>query len=558
MKIHELDKDVVDKIAAGEVVEGPYSVVRELIENSIDAGSDKIAVRIYSGGKERIEVSDNGDGIQKEDLPLAVRRYATSKLRTIDDLYTSRLLGFRGEALASIGAVSHLELCSFCEREAYKIVVEFGRIVEVKPCSLDRGTVVVVEGLFSNLPARMKFLKSAQSEGKKVASVMESYILGFPSISFDFWSDDRRVYSSNKDTDIYDTWVSVFGKDIADKLELIERQEYEKRIMAVVSSPYLERHRPYASFMVNGHPVRSGLLRKALTDAYTGYLPPGWAFVSFVRVDVPPSELDFNVHPAKWEVRFKNESAVYRFVYGVVRDALSKMVLPEGIVVDKDLKVKKDAYVKRDMEYAGEYAPKGWEVKESVSLFGLDTEREFRVLGQIWNTYILVEKGDYFYIVDQHVASEKIIFEKLLSSIESGRVDRQRLMFPKVVDVRLDPEYREMLEKCGFEIEDFGENRFIIRAVPSIIQAYRDVPVDALLKEAMAEATDVNTSPLHALISSIACRSAIKAGKELSLQEQEALLRKLFALEDFLFCPHGRPIILEFKRDRIEEMFKRK
>ncbi len=557
MRIHELSEDVISKIAAGEVVEAPYSVVRELVENAVDAGAGRIIVRIYSGGKEKIVVSDDGVGIQKEDLSLAVKRYTTSKLSVIDDLNTSNMLGFRGEALASISAVSHFELCSFHEEGAYKIVVDFGQVRGIKPCSLDRGTVVIVENLFANFPARLKFLRSAQSEGKRVASVVESYILGFPSISFEFWSDDRRVYSSNRDSELYDTWVSVFGKDVAEKLNLVVSEEEGRRVMGIISSPYLERKRPYISFMVNGHPVRSNLLRRALVDAYAGYLPPGWSFVSFIRIDIPPSELDFNVHPAKWEVKFRDDSSIYKFVYNVVRSSLGRIVLPRGVESKNKVVEDESVVLEYDKKYGGKLPIKELEVKESTSLFGVGG-RDFKVLGQLWDTYILVEKGDYFYIVDQHVASEKIIYEELISTLEGGDVDKQKLLFPKVIDCGLDYNYVDILRKCGFEIDEFGEGKFIVRAVPSIIQAYRDVPVDVLIREAVMQSDGGTSSPLHSLISSIACRSAVKAGERLSLHEQEVLLTRLFDLDNFLFCPHGRPIIIEFGRGRIEEMFKRR
>ena len=596
MPIRLLPPEVAGKIAAGEVVERPASVVKELIENSIDAGATEVRVEIRDGGRRLIRVADNGCGIPEDQVALAFARHATSKLTDVSDLDHIATLGFRGEALASIAAVSQVTLLSRPREQevGQHLRVEGGEIVRQEGRGAPAGTVVTVEHLFRNVPARLKFLRQPQTEAGHIHSIVTNYALAYPDLRFSLAQDDRSVFQSSGSGQLYDVLIALYGLDLAEQMLEIQNghpdQESSDRTPAVTVSGYtsvpaLHRaNRRYITLFVNQRWIQDNSLSHAVAQAYHGMLPVGRHPLAVVLLEVDPGEVDVNVHPTKREVRFRNG----RLIFGAVQRAVRKTLVAQAPV--PSLSSRPQSWVVPDQIEAA----REWQRRQALMGLGRDTDEDdqlamelrrddgelqpvgpvrlplLRVVGQVGQTYVVAEGPQGMYLIDQHAAHERVLYERMSADHAQREVTSQTLLEPVTLD--LDPmltgvlhEHLTTLNQVGFALEPFGRSSYLLRAVPSILATQqamsgsdaRGVMVDIL--EMLQQGDD----PLAAqaeerLIAAVCKRAAVKAGQTLSPEEMQQLVRQLEQCESPRPCPHGRPTVLHFSADQLEKEFGRR
>lgn len=582
--ISRLSPQTIGKIAAGEVVERPAAVVKELVENAIDAGSRRIDVEIVNGGVDLLAVRDDGAGIPMDDLELAVERHTTSKLSEIEDLERIRTLGFRGEALASIGAVSDLAIHSIA-REASSgasISVKYGEVGPVEASAWGIGTSVEVRDLFDNVPARRRFLRTARTEAAYIERVVGAYALAYSEIGFSLRSDGRRVFSTDGRSGPIGAAAGLWGHGDASQLCEIVEQEHDHEgydVRGLVSLPSLSRARRDRLYVfVNGRYIQSKQVATAIEQAYHTLLMIGRRPIGCVLLEVPPERLDVNVHPTKMEVRFADERLVFALVRRAVSATLASEIHNQPIPTvfhaplappATAIPSSQDQSVQRMLRLAN---PDRADTMRSVE--GLNGERErtetsggsklpvLRVLGQVAGAFITAEGPDGLYLIDQHAAHERILFEEVMRGYASREPAKQSLLEPIVVD--LTAEQLRMLEMCrdelqalGFEFEEFGSGNVALRAVPSAIA--RKSPERALIAvlDEMNEGGRGN-SRLESLAISAACHGSIRAGQPLSLLEMRELVENLEQCESSLACGHGRPTIIRMTADELARQFARR
>ncbi len=554
-RIRVLDRRTAMLIAAGEVVERPASVVRELVDNSIDAGATRIRVEIQDGGKKLIRVKDNGIGMSHEDALLAFRSHATSKISSADDLLRITTLGFRGEALPSIARVSKVTLLTR-ERDALegtKVVVEGGRVVEHSPAGCPPGTSVQVERLFYNTPARRKFLKGRAAETSAVASLLTKYLLAFPEIHFEFVKDGRSTVfpASGQRSRI----ARLYGAGVAEKLREFSFEHGSCRVHGFVSPPELARATRAEQYLfVNRRYVRTRLLPAAIDEASHGMVQGGRHLMVFAFLELPPEQVDVNVHPAKVEVRFRDEEALREVLTRALREALrgGEVSEPRQLSLPASPVHRSSAPPGEVRESRAEYAPSHAEPLQ-----------ELRPLAQLHATYILAESPSGLVLVDQHAAHERVLFERFLRQLEEGRVKRQRLVSPALLELSpreaaLLEENLEHIEELGLEIERFGERTYLVKGVPAaLVEQGREEVAQVVRSLIDACAIREEKRRREEMVYRIACRRAVKAGEHLTPEEMQALLRQLRSCRHPETCPHGRPTMLRLELREIERRFGR-
>ncbi|WP_376788616.1 DNA mismatch repair endonuclease MutL [Thermoflexus sp.] len=539
--IRVLDPDVAARIAAGEVIERPASVVKELIENALDAGATIIQVEAWEGGFALIRVADNGHGIPRDQAPLALARFATSKIQTAEDLGRVRTLGFRGEALPSIAAVARVEILTRTpgETEGTRLIAEEGQCA-VHPAASPPGTVVTVRDLFYNTPARRRFLKSPFREAERIRETVYRYALGYPQVAFRLIIDGREVLMTPPGT-LLERAAIIWGREVADELIPVSWEAADLHIHGLISRPTLGRaSRAFQNFYVNGRPVRSGLLAVALERPYAGRLPAGRYPLAILHIELPPSFVDVNVHPQKAEVRFSQERSVYWGVSQAVQTALASFPYPEGLPTLWP--VEEPPPMRRLGEPTMEYSrPPRW-----------------RALGQLLQSYILAQSEEGLIVVDQHAAHEQVIFEQLWSGSHSTSLPSPAVLaFSPREAEQLEMEL-ETLRSLGVDIEPFGGNTFVVRALPAPLAS---VSVHILLNAVLEEIPALRRGggdPRERIAMRLACAAAVKAGDRLSPEEMQALLDALFEAWSPSTCPHGRPAWFLLSREEIERRFLRR
>lgn len=524
-RIEILEDSTVRKIAAGEVIARPASVVKELLENSLDAGAKRITVEVRKGGRDLIRVMDNGCGMEKDDVPLSIHRYATSKLKNIEDLRTLKSLGFRGEALSSIASVSKLKIISNTDdsKPATMLEAEAGMIREVKECARPKGTTVEVNALFYNLPVRRGFLKSPSYELKFIIETIKSYGLTYPEVFFTLISDNEEILLLPEAGSIKERLQVFYSKEEVESLKECRIDNPAISIYGYISDPL----RPFAGYPLqltyfNKRPARNRAVNKAINDTYGSKDRPP-SYILFFKID--PELLDVNVHPTKSEVKFKDERFLYDFLTQVVK---------------KTLNIKERE-----------------QIEEGFSQQDFLTEEKERKFWQLHNTYIFAQVQTGYVIIDQHVAHERVIYEEILK--EKNHLS-QKLLFPITIELpwELYPifeEVRETLSSLGIEAKSFGGRTILIEAVP----AGAKIGSEEIL-ELLMELKNMEKSKLHygeEVAKVIACKAAIKAGEKLSQEEMESLINRLFACQNPYFCPHGRPIIIKVSLDDLNRKFGR-
>ncbi len=591
MPIMILPPALATRIAAGEVVERPVSVVKELVENSIDAGASQITVEIRAGGVELIRVIDNGAGIPSEEVPLAFHRHATSKLDAPEQLDSVATMGFRGEALPSIAAVSRVSIQTrpHAETAGSRMVLQWGEPVESGSEGCAPGTAIEVSQLFGNQPARRKFLRSAQAETARVQELVSRYALAFPEIRFRLVNDGRASLTTPGNGQSREALLAVYGSQVAGGMLEVHAEDPETGPSSVgygvegyVGAPSVSRaNRTYMTFFVNRRLIQSRMLSFAVEEAYAGLLQTKRYPVAAINVVMPYDEVDVNSHPAKREVRFHNENRVFSLTQRAVRAALvaespvPTFAPPSGGFSSPPL-------------YGGRAAPSGSRAPgavlpgygggavrppesaatgaDALSLLGRPTV-PLRVVGQLKLTYIVAEGPEGMYLVDQHAAHERVLFDRIVSRREPGRrgdqdAVSQPLLSP--VSVELTPSHAttlqdnlEAITAYGFEAEPFGERTYLLRAVPAVLTA--DEPGKALIDILdMATLEGLTRQKEDVMAASIACHAAIRAGQSLSEAEMTSLLEQLEATPNPHTCPHGRPTMIHFTSYQVEREFGRR
>jgi DNA mismatch repair protein MutL len=589
-RIHLLEEHTVNRIAAGEVVERPASVVKELVENSIDAGAHTIIVEVEQGGKRLIRVTDDGEGMSPADALLSIQRHATSKIRDAEDLQSIVTLGFRGEALPSIAAVSRFELLT--KRAdldtGMRLVVENGQVVEAEECAARNGTTVTVRDLFYNTPARLKFLKSVATELSHITELMTRFALAFPEISFRLLHNGQEIFVSQGSTDPRHALLAVFGRDVARELRSIDFAQGSLRITGYVSPPHLTRPtRAMQSFFVNRRLVRHRVLSKALDDAYRTLTPEGRHPVAAIFLQVPPYNVDVNVHPTKAEVKFSHEGEVYHAVLTAIRQALLQQgMMPSALPgLQSGLDIAQPAarpstgqpiwqpspMPPQEVLHAELLRRAGIELSQATSAEVQPAARPyaemlegFQVLGQLDRTYIIASSLRGLLIIDQHVAHERVLYEKLTVLRQRQPVPVQHLLTPLVfhLDRRaatLLGEHLQEIQNMGFLLEPFGSDSVVLRGVPAWLGQRN---VEALVRDLLDEISELGVQrrlPLtdETLVATTACKMAVKAGDALSHAEMTHLLQELAETENPYLCPHGRPVVLVLSIEELERRFKR-
>jgi DNA mismatch repair protein MutL len=570
MPIKILDRDTVNQIAAGEVVERPASVVKELVENALDAGAKRIEVEVRGGGVSLIRVADDGGGIPTGEVELAFERHATSKITGAKDLTKIGSLGFRGEALPSIAAVADVELltCSEGEKAGTFIGLESGAVIQKKAQARVRGTTITVRNLFQRVPARLKFLKSIPTESGHIAGVVSQYALAFPEVAFTLVVEGKENLRTSGQGRLIDAIIDVYGAETAARMLPVAGEQSawwsggeasDIRVTGMVGSPELGRAgRGYLSFFVNRRWVSSRFLSYAVEEAYHGLLMTGRHPVVVLDITLPPGEIDVNIHPAKSEVKFRRESDVFRAVQRAVRAALlAEMPVPRIEEVAAPYRAKPAEL--QSLWNLPESPEKGAPIPEPAPRL-MDSLPVLRVVGQVMNAYIVAEGPDGLYLIDQHAAHERIRFDKVSKEREQRRPEVQGLLEP--VSLEVTPRQDTVMRSClsslgefGFALEPFGERTYLVRSVPALV-AGDNWP--AMLREMLdVLAGEARRQWEERMMASIACHGAIKSGQALSEEEMQALVRQLEQTAHPHTCPHGRPTVIRLSAAQLGREFGR-
>lgn len=610
-----LNQETIDKIAAGEVVERPCSVVKELVENAIDAGSTAITVEIKEGGISFIRITDNGCGIERDQVAVAFYRHSTSKIRSAEDLLTVKSLGFRGEALSSISAVARVELITktYDELTGTRYVIEGSKELSNEEIGAPDGTTFIVKDLFYNVPARRKFLKTAQTEGSYISDMVEKLALSHPDISFKFINNNQTKLHTSGNGNRKDIIYHIFGREISSSLLEVKHECEYFKVEGFIGKPVITRgNRNYENYFINGRYVKSNILSRAIEEAYKSFLmqhqyPFTVLYFTFF------SELDVNVHPTKMELRFDNNNEIYVELCDTIYAILSHKEMIHEVPVDSTSAPKKivheykepipEPFEKRrinEVRAAESRSVYGQSVTSAVKDYSAiepavktpktstayepaqvvtgtqqtlgdydkvflteSSKKQFSIIGQLFKTYWLIEFEDKLYIIDQHAAHEKVLYEKTMARLANKDFTSQRISPPIVMtlDAReseMLEKYRPQIEQFGYEVEHFGGKEYMISAIPDNLFNIdmKDMFIEML--DDFSNATGRQTPDIITeKVASMSCKAAVKGNDKLTLPEINKLIDELLSLDNPYNCPHGRPTIISMSKYEIEKKFKR-
>jgi len=555
MPIKVLAPEVVSKIAAGEVVERPASVVKELIENSLDAGATQITVEAQGGGVELIKVSDNGTGIPASELELAFHRYATSKIGNLDDLEKISSLGFRGEALPSIAAVAEVEISTQTSSEPLGSYMHLrnGEVIRKESRARPQGTTVTVRRLFRYFPARLKFLKSSNTENSHIANLVSQYALAFPEVKFSLVLDKRHSLHTTGNGDLREVVSKIYGSELAQKMLKAEQNDGLVKVSGLISPPSLARsNRNYLSFFVNRRWVHSPLLSRATEEAYRGLLMDGQHPIAVINVSLPAQELDVNIHPAKAQIKFCHEQTVFSSVQKAIEEALARTPIASSKAVSFSVSSGQGQSPRMIMDNEPAFVVARLPTMELPVL---------RVLGQVVNTYIIAEGPDGLYLIDQHAAHERILYDRILAQWAQKAVEVQGLLQPITIEFSPREEEtlkasKEFLAEFGFAIEPFGDRSYLIRTIPALMARANIIEIITALLDSLASKESLNPWE-EKIAQSLACHGAIRAGQQLSNEEMRELIKQLEQTKQPRACPHGRPTMIHLSSHQLEKEFGR-
>ena len=665
-RIEVLDQKTIDQIAAGEVIERPASVVKELVENSVDAGATAVTVEIRDGGTSLIRVTDNGSGIDRDQVAVAFLRHSTSKIRAVEDLFHVSSLGFRGEALSSIASIAMVELITkTADAEAgVRYVIEGGVEKRLEDTAAPEVTTFLVRSLFYNTPARRKFLKSPMTEAGYVSELMERLALSRPDISFQFISNGQTKLHTSGNHNLKDVIYHIYGREIAGNLAEIDAAEGPVRVTGFIGKPVVSRgNRGYENYFINGRYIRSNLIAKGIEEGYRTFMMQHKYPFTALHFTIDGSLLDVNVHPTKMELRFSNQEQLYRFVRETIRQGLmEKELIPEVKLTEEEpkeqsvqpeqkpepkaqsvqpeqkpepeqrpepefpgLQQEKNGQEstkasggatpqERNLEYflsqmrkrvteefrqkkegpaeaSPEKEPKSEPLQEegqrpepvrqekmvlrekgSYEAQQLDlfesrllnpaTKSDIRIIGQLFETYWLVQFEDKFYMIDQHAAHEKVLYERTVKSLANKEITSQMVSPPLILTLTMQEaaklaEYQEYFTELGFEIEPFGGKEYAVSAVPANLYGLAEKELFLELLDSLEYVNGKNTELVLHKIASMSCKAAVKGNQRMSMPEAQALIEELLTLENPYNCPHGRPTIISMTKQEIEKKFKR-
>lgn len=622
MSIQVLDQETINKIAAGEVIERPSSVVKELVENAIDAGATAVTIEIKDGGISFIRITDNGSGISKDDIPMAFLRHSTSKIKSIEDLMNVSSLGFRGEALSSIAAVSQVELITKTADDftGSRYVIEGGNEISLEEVGAPDGTTFIVRNLFYNTPVRRKFLKTAATEAGYVNALIEHLSLSHPDISFRFINNNQNKLHTSGNMNLKDIIYGVYGRAITSNLMEISGKTQDVEITGFIGKPVICRgNRGYENYYINGRYIKSSIITKAIEEAYKGYIMPHNYPFTAIHFKINPSIMDVNVHPTKMELRFSKNEFVYRFVLETVKECLAnrelaaRVKLPdskpyqaprieppresfynstESSVKQKNVNENQTAgFIKNITDYTKmppTRLPEPFEIKrsdemikedkkiyeaekkqedEQLSIFDTPlmsgkAKADYRIIGQLFETYWLIEYEDKFYMMDQHAAHEKILYERFMNHLKVKDMDTQMIMPPVIIELNMQQEdaykrNKQAFSRLGFEIEEFGGNAYKVNGLPAGLP---NVNLKQMLIDMIDGLTDDNSTDLDIIterVATMSCKAAVKGNNKLSFEEAKELIEELMQAENPYNCPHGRPTLIVMSKYEVERKFKR-
>jgi len=571
--IRILPEQVAAAIAAGEVVERPESVVKELIENSLDAGAGRIEISIEGGGQRLIQVEDNGHGIPAQELPLAVVRFATSKLQSVDDLQSIDTLGFRGEALSSIGAVARREIVSrsTTDTAGSRLVVEAGNVQAQSAVPAPVGSAIRVRELFFNVPARRKFLKTENTERRRIQTLVTRYALAYPDVAFLLSLEGRQAFQSSGKGDRREVLAAVFGLQTAhEMITVLSPEGGQIQVRGFISPPSVNRGtRNELTFFINGRWVRDSSLSAAVIQAYHGLLMVGRYPMVVLVLEMPPSSVDVNVHPTKAEVRFREQGEVFSLVQRVLRSTLIGQAAAPNISFEGRWKPSDVPGESRAIDPAWQLTQLERDLKQpepmdAQSPLPVTDIPLLRAVGQVGSAYLVAEGPDGLYLIDQHAAHERILFEAMMKAYAEGAIESQQLLEGITLDLNasqasLLDEQLEVMKKLGFDVASFGRNTFRVHAIPSLLLHMQpDAAVRIVIEDFEEDETPL-AGEVEARVAARVCkRAAVKSGQLLSLEEQRRLIQDLEACESPRTCPHGRPTMVHLSVDALEKQFGRK
>tara|TARA_B100001094_G_scaffold327007_1_gene384280 strand:- start:3967 stop:5685 length:1719 start_codon:yes stop_codon:yes gene_type:complete len=570
--IKKLNSNLINQIAAGEVVDDPSSIIKELIENSIDAKATKINISIFNSGIDSIIIKDNGSGMTKSDLQLSFKRFTTSKISQLEDLQNINTLGFRGEALASIASISSLSIKTFSksDKKGYEIAVENDNIKDLKPSAINEGTIIDIKKLFHNVPARKKFLKSPNVEYRKIINIYKNFALIHPEIEFGLSHNDKPVskYLKEKGSERIS---SIFGKEFGANVSEISFKKDNYKISGYIGNLSLLKKRKTNQFSyVNKRSIKNNLIDISMYNCYKLLLERGEYPFYLLNITCPPEDLDVNVHPKKLEIKFKTEHKVQYIISKSVSTALKNIhnIIPQysnlnngipelndnlSFTFEKSIDTTSNSY-----ENIVDNATKRIEsIDEDISYKNKDTK-----IWQIHNKYIITELTSGIVIIDQHVAHERILYESAIKSLEEDGMDSQAIIFPQTLTFESEDftylhEILPYLLKIGFKIRLFGENSIIVEGVPPELSLGKEKEIINNILDHYIQNKKFNSSFIEYMAATYACKAAIKAGDKLSYSECAELIDKLFITKYPYYCPHGRPVIVNLTIEELDKRFER-
>lgn len=634
-KIEVLDQQTIDKIAAGEVVERPSSVVKELVENAIDAGASAVTVEIKEGGISFIRITDNGCGIEKDQVSLAFMRHSTSKIRDVEDLLTVSSLGFRGEALSSIAAVSQVELITktFSGLSGVRYVTEGGKEKSLEEIGAPEGTTFLVRNLFYNTPARRKFLKTPHTEAGYIGDLMERLALSHPEISFKLIVNNQPKLHTSGNSSLKEIIYHIYGREIASNLIEVHGENEMISVDGYIGKPLISRgNRNFENYFINGRYIRSSLIARSIEEAYQSFVMQHKYPFTVLQISVKGNLLDVNVHPSKMELRFREGEAIYRFLTDLLRDTINRSELVYQVSLEQEREEKarreqeKQKYlqsgrkgpepfetkrleavkraIQKDSPYEAKYqnrdtgdsrpeqvqepvifpqtqepasaAKPPEQVRKAASpfiqkeepvrarkLLDFSSKKEHRIIGQLFDTYWLVEFDSQLYIIDQHAAHEKVLYERMLASLETRDFTSQAMYPPVLLTLNMQEEsllkkYMGYFQKLGYEIEHFGGKEYAVTALPANLFNLNGKELMIEILDSLAGFQGKETPRMITeKIASMSCKGAVKGNQKLSEEEMKALIGELLTLENPYHCPHGRPTIISMSKHELEKKFKR-
>lgn len=560
-----LDDLTINKIAAGEVIERPANVVKELAENAIDAGANKICIEIKNGGKTFIRVTDNGKGILKEDMPLAFERHATSKIRKIEDLEKVYSMGFRGEAVASISSVSKFTMITKTKDDilGHKMVVQGEHVLEREDVGAPQGTTIIVEELFYNTPVRFKFLKQDAAEFRYIKELVQNMALANLNVAFELINDSKTVFRSVGNNSIKDLIYILYGKDLKDNVTDVNYNSGNIEITGVIGNTFIARdNRKDQIFFLNGRNIKNPILTNSTDQAFKGSIGIGKYGFAILNIKMPADYYDVNVHPTKRDVRFKNEDEVYKAVYHAIKSTmLNKEFLGDNQI---EINSEKEKYVSNELSFvtnnlaSNEILKNENETVEEAITRENKRKVEYKYLGILLRTYIIVEIKDELYLIDQHAAHERILYEQIKENYKKNiQNNTQMMLVPQVVnlshkELQFVNENLEMFKNIGFELEPFGNNSIKVNGIPDLeYKANKnDLFLDILDEMISNERTQVKDVE-ERFIATVACKAAVKAHMDLDREEVDYLITTLLSLKNPYTCPHGRPTTIKVSKEEI-------